>query len=128
MANEAFGSTDTILSITLTASQQNSTVLYPKGAELLFLYSNFDYSSSNLNDFRVEISDDGGTTWRIEPLTWRTTALSADEKWRSVVNLGYVQGTNANRQVRVGATGAGTTGTLVVKARFNRRPYPAFTA
>lgn len=124
MANEGYGATSTIMSGATAATQANSTVLIPKGADRLFLYMQFDYTSSNLTDFRVELSFDGGSTWFIDakPSSWRTTAISADTNWRTVVDLGNFQGSNANLRVRVGATAAGTGSTLLVKARFNRVP------
>jgi hypothetical protein len=130
MANEGFGVLSTIMSGATSASQKFSTTLSSKGAQFLFIYNTFTFSTDALTEYHVDVSDDGGTTWFICPDTIRGTTnttvgadMGASENWRLVVPLGPVAGATA-RKVRVTAKAASTGSTLVVQARFDRSPVP----
>jgi len=134
MANEAFGSLTTVMSGATSASQKFSTTLLSKGAHYLYVYNTFTFSTDALNEYHVDVSDDGGATWFICPDTIRGTTnttvgadIGANEKWRVVVNLGAIAG-SAARRVRITAKAAGTGSTLVVQARFDRAPVPVLVS
>jgi len=124
MANEGLGRLSTILNITLTGSAQTSTVLHSYGAEYLALYTSHVHTTANITTFKVEVSDDGGTTYREIPLHTRST-LTTSDNWRNVVRCGRF-----DRLFRVSVTGSGTdtAGTVVTKAQFNRVNKPALVS
>jgi len=131
MANEGFGVTSTIQTLTLSGTQSTTAANF-EGAEFAAVYLVFTASGTTISAFDVQVSDDAGTTWVKLPTRQRGsgnggTDITVSENWRVLVP-GIIRNASNRRRVRVTTTSSGGTGTLAFKIRFNRRPVPVMVS